>query len=410
VHSTILKILLPTVLLGGLILSGCTQKDTAVGSGLAPGLNDLYPQEKIIYPEATAFYQVLSTTGTSPYLYLGKAQGYSSDALVRFSPDSSVLPDSFAVDSLKVRLFLDSVVTTGTEPLPVAVHFVNRAQEWTEIGATWNTLDSLELDGSFTTFEIAATLPEDSSYSFALPDSILEAWEWVGNGDKTLHFNNGLLLMAQGDGDHLVRLRSSEHAGISKRPQLEMYLTIFDSTDSLGATAVDTMLVLYATADAFLAQDSTELDTSYLYLGNGAAYRSLFRFDLEDAFDTFGTGLHRAELVLHADTTHPLKFDQITSAFYLTMEDTSWLVDPAAAPIAPNNFPVFAPYDAENGVLTLTMTAQVADWIAEPETNLGFLVRSSNENHNISRAVFYGTEADSSLRPYLRVVYLENEP
>lgn len=411
-HSKTTFAYLPLCLFAaGLILSGCAQKDSSVGSDLAPGLNEIYPQEMILDPTASNYYQGATTTGSSPYLYLGQTQGYQADALLKFNPYTA-LPDSYAVDSLVVKLYLDSVITEGSFPLDVSVLFVNRSQTWSEIGVTWDNLDSLQLGDPVASFQVPVSPADSDSVSFTLPapDSLLRAWEWAGSGEKTLHYNNGLYLQSDKTWDHMVRFASAENVTVSRRPRLQMYVAVFDTSDTTGAEPVDTMLFIYAGGDAFIAKDFGVLDNSRLYLGNSASYRSLLLFNLQGLFPTYGVGVHRAEVVLHADTSSSFNLGQISGAHPVGMQDTSWISSPETALTEFGISPIVSVYDEENAKLTLNLTEAAYNWIRYPDSNHGFMIMSSNEYFDISRTVFYGVSAPDSLRPRLRIVYLENEP
>ena len=394
-----------------LVLSGCEQKDSSVGSSLAPGLMDEYPQEVILDPVASAFYQAQATTGASPYLYAGLMNDHRADFLVKFEP-YYYLPDSFAVDSLLVKLFLDSVLVADSDPLNIDVLFVNKSQVWAEIGITWDNLDSLELGDPITSIEVpsSAVMGDSVSFSFPAPDSLLRAWASAGSGEKTLHYNNGLYFKADPPSDQMVRFSSSEYGTISVLPRLEMYLTVIDTTDTTGVVEIDTLINAYPISDAFIANDVTGIqDSTYLYLGNAVACRSILMYDLDGLFQSYGVGIHSAEVILHADTTSEYNIDVINGAFTLGMVDTTWKQDPANAPIGFGVSVVLGYYDREEATLTLNLNDMVYDWIRNPGTNQGFMIKSFDEYLNISRTVFYGINAPDSLRPQLRIIYVEND-
>lgn len=394
------------------LISGCAQKDSAVGSDLAPGLNDVFPQEIWLYSTATHFFSTSVTTGSSPFLYLGHTQGYNADALLKFNPYSS-LPDSFQADSLVVKLFLDSLISKEAVEQAVSVYFVNRSQTWNEIGVTWNNLDSLQLGDPISEFVVSSAAADSDSVSFQLPspDSLLHAWVSAGSGDKTLHFNNGIYLLSDKNIDFMSRFASAENGSVLLRPKLEMYIRAFevDTTESGGYAQIDTMLFLYAGADAWIADDFGDPDPAYLYLGNGAAYRSFLLFDLENLLPAYGVAVQRAEIVLHADTVNSANLGRISSAFYLAMADTSWIEDPENASTQATS-PVISNYNSTTARLTLNLNEIAYDWIRNPGTNQGVMVKSTNEFYDLSRTVFYGTEAPDSLRPCLRLVYLVGRP
>lgn len=414
-------ITLTVLIIAVFLLTGCEQKDSAVGSDLAPGLNDIYPQEVILNPATSAFYYELATTGDSDFLYVGRSQGYEAYSLIRFLPYTAV-PDSYWVDSIVVTLYLDSVIVPDpVDPMQIDVIPVNYEQTWAEIGVTWEDIDASQLPEPVASFEFPPGSSVDSEYNFipyesdsSRQDSLIRAWEAASSGDKTLHYNNGLILKSDKTTEHMVRFRSSEHDSTEQRPALEMFITVIDTTGETDSTYADTVL-LDAISDAFIVQDSAVLDTSLLYLGNAVGYRSILLFDVDslisnEILPSYGLGVHRAEVILYADTTHEFNFGQITGTFTFEMSDSSWLETPETAPYEFGSFQSPVYYDEENASLTLNLTDMVYNWIRYPGTNRGFMIRTSAPLTDISRTVFYGIDAPDSLRPKLSIIYLENSP
>ncbi len=399
-----------------LLLTGCSQTDSTVGSELTGGLTD--PQEIIIDPTASAIFQSLATTGSSPYLYVGHIQDYEARSLLKFNP-VNVLPDSFAVDSISFKLFSDTTYQNDGDPVDIEVSFVNFGQEWAEIGVTWDTLDSLELDDPILSFTISQT---DDSVSFTIPDpfeseadrvfadSLIHAWDAAGGIDKTLHYNNGLYLQASSGSESLIRLCSAEYETLVRRPVLELYLTVYDTSDTTGAYPLQDTVSFQAGGDAFVATDYVGItDSTRLYLGNAIAHRTILFYDLEGILPSYGIAVHRAEILLHADTSSQFNIDKVNGCFYFSMEDTTWMLDPVDAPIAFGNVPVLSLYDEETATMTVKLNDLAYEWIRYPGTNQGVMIRSFDEYLDLSRTVFYGINAPDSLKPKLRIVYLEGE-
>jgi hypothetical protein len=394
------------------LFTGCAQKDSTVGSDLAGGLSD--PQELIIEPAASAIFQAEATTGGSPYLNIGFLQDYEARALLKFNP-VSVLPDSYAVDSISVKLYTDTAYTADGF-VDIEVIAVNMEQEWAEIGVTWDTLDSLDLGDPIAQFTVDQT---DDSVGFTLPapfdstaaDSLIRAWESVTVDEKTLHYNNGIYLQAMSSSGSIVRLASGEYEDILRRPKLEMYVTVYDTSDTTGTYPMPDTLSVQAGGDAFIAKDHVGItDSTRLYLGNAIAHRTILLYDLEGLLPAYGIGIHRAEVTLHADTSHPANIDQINGGFSLRMADTTWISDPENAPLEFGDVPAITLYDPETAELTLKLNNIVYDWIRYPGTNQGFMIKSLEELLDLSRTVFYGIDAPDSLKPKLRIVYIEGEP
>ncbi len=405
--------LLLTVL--GLLLTGCSQRDSTVGSDLVGGLTN--PEEIIIEPSASAFYQTQATTGASPYLFIGFIQDYETRTLLMFSP-GVVLPDSYTVASASIKLFVDSVFTD--EPIQVDVIPVNQEQDWAEIGVTWDSLDSLELGDPISSFEVTSGTdsvviylpqPSEPAADSAFADSLIRAWDAAGKGEKTLFYNHGLLLKAVTTVDQMVRFASAENDSVGRHPTLEMVVTAYDTSDTTGSFPMQDTLSLFAGGDAFIVTDYAGIsDSSRLYLGNSLAHRSFLYFDLEGLLPTYGVAIQRAEVTLHADTSHPANIGKIDGSFHLRMADTTWMSDPAEAPIAFGDVPVLSVYDEETATLTMKLTDFVYDWVEDPSGNHGFMIKSYNEYLDISRTVFYGLDAPDSLRPKMKIIYLIGGP
>jgi hypothetical protein len=406
-----------TLLISSVFLfSGCEQKDSAVGSDLAPGLNDIFPEELILYPSESAFYYELATTGDSDYLYVGRGQEYEAYSLIRFNPHTAV-PDSYRIDSINISLYLDSVIVADpVDPMQIDVIPVDYQQTWSEIGVVWDDINLSQLPEPIASFEFPAGTSVENQYNFipyeadsSRQDSLVRAWEEASSGTKTLFSNNGLVLKSDKTAEHMIRFKSSEHDSVVQRPALELFITVIDTTGETDSTYADTVL-LYATTDAFLVQDSAVLDSSYLYLGNAVGYRSILLFDVEGLFPTFGVGIHRAQVILHADTTNEFNFDVIEGVFTFEMSDSSWLEDPATAPYQFGSFQSPTYFEEETATLTVTLTDEVYNWIRYPGTNRGFMIRTSAPLADISRTVFYGIDAPEELRPRMNIIYLENSP
>jgi hypothetical protein len=407
--------LLSLLLLAGLMLAGCAQKDSSVGSNLAPGLSEALPQEMFLPPQDVRFYRTSVTTGASTLLYLGFDQGYYANTLLKFNPIGS-LPDSFLVDSLKVKLVVDSVMIPGTGAMTSSAFLVNYQQPWNEIGTTWDNFntDSLQLGSSFATLEIPPAAVDSDSVVFTLPapDSLIRSWASAGSGGKTLQFNNGIYLAAATSQDYLLRFASAEYPTTSHRPKLQMFLQDYDTAVTHGGDPVDTVLYVNAVADAFIAHDSTALtpaDSAFIWLGNGAAYRTLMRFNIDSAFTAhYGMAVQRAELILRSDTANALAFDHVNGAYGLPMADTTWLQNPADGATLPVSLPTVSPYVTTTGILSLNVTNLVNDWVIHPGTHHGLMVHSANEYFSVARLPFWGWNAPAdSLKPVLRIVYVQ---
>jgi hypothetical protein len=399
------KALIPLYLLMLVAMSGCAQKDSSVGSGLAAGLNNIYPQEVYVEPDTSRFYHVPVTTLSSSYLYLGHDQGYDAGILLRFYPNT-VLPDSFTVDSAVVSLCVDIVVSSLSSELNAPVFYVGRGQVWYTSAVTWNTFNVTDNGSPMTALTVPGTATDSTFLSFSLPeaDSLVRAWYIVGENLKTLDFNNGIYLGADPTSNLLVRFNSANSGTTARRPKLRLYLTQYD-TAGIGSP-LDT--VVYASSDAFITKDFGTLPEENLYLGGGDAYRSLLLYNVEGLFPTYyGIAVQRAEIILHTITDSPYNLDKISGGYAMGLEDSTWIQYPDSAAIL-SGYPSVTAYDSTSSRLVINVTDLAYDWIRYPGTNQGILISCTDEGTTLCRTAFYGLNAPDSLRPRLRLVYLEN--
>jgi hypothetical protein len=402
------------LVLGTLVIAGCAQKDSPVGSNLAPGLSQALPAEMILPPADTRFYRTSSTTIVSTYLYLGhRDEGYRSNLLVRFNPIASVLPDNFMVDSLRVRMVVDSVTQIPNDSIKASVFLVNREQPWWNQsgGVTWNNFnsDTLQFGPSIGQLQVPATAVSGDTVRFLLSsaDSLLRAWLAADSGDTSINHNNGLYFDGALNQDYMVRFSSTDHTSFLRRPQLEMFLTY---PDSLGNT-VSGVYYASANSDAFIANDTTPLSTDIeqVWLGNGAAYRTIMRFAIDDSFAVLPNAIvQRAEVIIRYDAANSLNNGTVAGAYGLPMTDTAWLSNPDSATTGPVSLPGISAFNATTGTLAMNVTALVNDWVQHPGTHQGVMIHSANEYENVARQAFYGFTVDvaDTLRPYLRIVYV----
>ena len=349
---------------------------------LAPGLGNILPVEVLLSPEDTRFFRTLTTTGASSVLYLGYNQGYYSNILLKFYPFAAALPDSFTVDSLRVKLIVDSVALSPGGDMAASAFLVNRERSWYEIGVTWNTFnpDTTQMGASFAAIQIPAVAADSDSVFFSLPspDSLLRSWVAADSGDTAIHFNNGIYLAASTNQNYMMRFTSSEYTYFTQRPRLEMFLKDYDTTVTHGGDPVDSVFYSSPIGDAFIALDSTTLspqDSARVWLGNAAAYRTIMRFPIDATFDTishYNVAVQRAELIIHYDSTSTLNFDQVSGAYGIPMADTTWLQTPATAPTLAVSLPGLSPYDPATGTLAVNVTLLVNDWIQHRGNSLRY--------------------------------------
>lgn len=403
---------------------GCAENDGNVGGAVSdPGFTGEVI-DSLFYPAVyDTFYLEHVNTGGAQRLYLGAHGGFQAKFLLKFTNFSS-LPDSFQLDSAKIRLRTASFFGDTTAVYPdfdFSVHEVLEVipnSDWFETNVTF--WDSVITDPAVIFDSTISQSPDSDSLTFVIPTDIVEQWIFAELpvdttiGDTASVTNTGLIFEYSGSPEFAREFFSSEMADTTLKPQLILSITTSDSLwlDSLEIEPVggDTSLALisYATSDVFLARDTIQLANNRLYLGRAAAYRCLYYFDTLELFPSFGTNIHKAEFTIFVDKNHPLAVGGFVTCKPTRMSDGLWMTDPTQA-----NY-TFSPTDYSTSVsdsMVLDITYYMQNyWVAHPDSNFGFMVRFSNENAAMARLpVFTWEDPDPSKRPYVHVIYSRGE-
>ncbi len=390
----LVKLLIPIGLgitfLSGMII-GCADPDGFVGSGVLGEHLTTEPQDTTFYPEVDTISWMAVPTGNSNYLHLGHAAGFHSALLMKFTSFPS-LKDSFVLDSAVVTISPDTVFRDSVVFHEGIVQLSWISDEWSEGSVI---IDSLPSWGTYPTMEVPWTLsPADSdTLMLSLPPTDVRSWI---DGDTT---NQGFLLeMTNSPG--FIRKYFSSEAALDYRPTLQLYYTWYDS-GAAGWVEYNSDTTAYPTHDATIVWDDIEIDDDILMIGNGVSYRSLLLFNLK-SLPKFGVSIHKAELTMHLNPDHPLNFRSVPSGLRQRLESLTWRDDPQNPDVAGA---------ASQAVLlgsasfTISLSFYVRDWVNDPNTNYGFLIRSDNQGWDLAREVFYSRAAPDSLRPSLYIVY-----
>jgi hypothetical protein len=271
-----------------------------------------------------------------------------------------------------------------------------------ESNVVWDSVLAWD-DSSIFDFSVSQA-PDSDSISFNIDTSIVNHWISADSANP----NTGLIFDYSGDAQFARQFLSSEMPPVDslKRPQLILYITPFDSVDSVlwQADTTDTIR-LYATNDVFIAVDTAQLANNRLYLGRAVAYRSLFRYDFSQIFPLFGVYINKAEFILFVDSENPLNVGEYSTVKFGRMNDTLWIADAQQADYTDITY---LSSTISGDSITLNITPLVRSWVAEPDTNFGLAVHFTSEVSEMARApLFTPQDPDSSKRPYLHIIYSE---
>lgn len=393
-HSFRLKhIALALLALLGLI--GCAQRESDVGGSAIP----LEPsghegQSSIVATRSVEWDRDLSTGGGQT-LQIGATKEFRAVSALRFEPNN-VLPDSFELDSARVRLRVDRIYPGRGESPDLRMVIKEIPVAWSE--------DSLR-DGTFAgsdTFRVIDTLliptatgAEERLY-WNVPDSIWDTWLVEDS------LNHGVLFEAANSGV-MVGFQTTEGAD-SFAVWLEIGGTEFVEDSSFAPSAwSDT---IYATDDGYVAHDSSEAVAGRLRISQGSFRRALLYFPLDTITADPLRTVVKAWIHFYADPSisSSLVYEGQNLPYKdATMIDTLWF---AEIDSAQQNFIATASstFGTDNIEIKFDVTNTLVGLVGNPETNGGFSIQATFESDAVSRQFFHAHDSEvDSLRPRLEV-------
>jgi len=366
--------------LSGLIaLTQCTKREASPIGSEYFDLQDLSEvQHKTIYAaESDSSFFVSAETGAGDFFYIGHMKDIHAASLIQFAG----IEDTSDVDSAVV--FLNIYRTVNNNDIPGEIHVYQASSSWDELTLTQNDFDA-SLIGKFIG---TITVNNDTTDSLFLKlDNELIA-EWMDT--TTSESNYGLYL--DSDDDLMLQCYSQDISSeISTGPQIWLYFK--DDTTRYPEK-------YESTSDLFLAESNMDPNGSHLRIESGTAYRSYLEFDLSAFYPN--TIINRATITLISDTTKTLpQLDESKglSACYLD----SAFDDFSTAEFKSENS---ATGNFEDNECVIELTYHIQEIISDELNNLGFLIKGQYETSELSRIIFYSSQADSSWKPKLDITY-----
>lgn len=337
------------------------------------------------------FYSRLINTGSSDNLLLGSYQHYHSAIYLKFDN----LPDSVQIHSAKLYLTkasIDSTLSGSTQPF--TVDFYHAKYEWENDQDPEQYLDQLPFNDL--PFQSAEITTPDTLNTIAIELDTLVVSDWA---DTLSGLANYGFWLDSPDLEGINNYYSVQNMDVSVIPQLQLIFTITDSASQV----LDTTIV-YATKDAFLAPDTSEvlsnLDPDFFYIGKGLAFRSFLKFNLTG----LDTTIHLNRALMEVVINRANSIQNISSAsdiIIYRMEEETRIKNQV------NENPTTSSYAGTltDSTIIFDVTRTVQGWIGNNYVNNGFLVRSMNEQETLSRTAFYSSISSTEFQPKLYLYY-----
>lgn len=387
-----------------LTLLGCAQRETDVGSASIPVAPGGREGKSYVNATRSAEWDLDLSPGRGTVLQVGESQDFNVVSAIRFEP-VSVLPDSYVVDTARIRFRVDQVYPGRGNAPDLRMLIKQITEPWNEDALRDSTLpnrseyqviDTLLLP----TNEVLGDSTLPTPVYWTVPDSIFQQWLL----DDSL--NHGLLLEAENPGV-IVGIQSAEGA-TAYTIQLEMVGRQFPEDSNFTAVAwSDTLL---PEDDGYLATDSSDSLANRLRISQGSYRRALLYFPLDSITSNPLRTVVRAWVHLYADLSVPSSLVYQGSNFLYkdaSLIDTSWFVVPDSATqnfIALNS----TAFQSDNIEISFEVTNSLAGMVGNPAINGGYSIQGSLESDVLSRQYFHAHNSEvDSLRPLLEIWWVE---
>ena len=362
-------------LLSWIWIFSCTQKEAnPVGSLYFDDEDLAHVQYQTLYAaNSDTSFQVSTATGNSDFLYIGRMNDMQSSTLFIF--DS--IADTAEIDSAVLLLNVYRLVNQNTLPAVIDIHTMNTSWD--------DSMTDEDFDASMIGDRIGSiTVSNDTidSLFFRMDTDLVTSWM-----DTTSGTNYGLCLSTEDDA--MLQCFSRDISSTtSSGPQLWIYF----KDDSTRYPEIDE-----AGHDTFIATSDFTADP-HLMVETGTAFRSYLEFDL--SMFTENTIINQAVISLTADTLQTLPALDQSIGLMACYLDSAFDITSVECESANSGSGLF-----EDGMGSIDMTYVIQDMISERKNNLGFLIQGQYETSELSRMVFFSTEADSASQPRLEITY-----
>ena len=349
-------------------------------------------------------WRVLPNRGETAQNFVGKFDIYEAAMLIKFHGNSG-LPDTATISD--IFLEMEVANTIGDSSIAsIGVSMRKNTKSWTEDNLSELSYDNfINSSGILHDSTSAPWRTADSStqlLSFEVTKPIYQAWK---DGSDT----NGVILVGDDPGGFII----SAHSRTSGR--LSAFLPVLRINYTEDGEAITNRFS--ANADGYtmnILEDLTVTDAERIYVGGGAAFRGIIRFD-PNLLDQIQDNV----LISKAEIKLTIDYDKSILPFLNSAESGilfdlrySFIdsINSAGSPVKVNSRdsldispPLFGT------TLTLDLSPFIQLWVTGGVENLGIAIWSSGEHSQIFRISFIsGNSMDSdALKPDIDIFYIE---
>ena len=280
------------------------------------------------------------------------------------------------LEEVKLQLISDHVYGAGSEADEFQLALYTVLSEWSEEEVLSDTPPAYDPE-ALCLVPISAS--DSDTITCLIPPSLVQGWM-----DSTAEANFGILIAPDSpeEASFVKRFGSSEYG---TAPLLRIRYKEDGVVDSTTVRPSE---------DAVLVDRASPLDTAEnLILADGDVHRILLGFDLPEV-DSLVT-VNSAVLNLEVDPERSFVEQMVVEAWPVT--EASWEEETLRTEFSDD--PPWAVVNDTTASVSIDVRLMVQDWLRDPSTNTGILLRSAGEQENIFTVFF--------TNPRLRITYSE---
>jgi hypothetical protein len=385
------KLILLTLFLG-CVIAGCSEDPASVGTKLIPGSEKFSAHDTSIIAIRDTTFKFAGPNGGGASMLVGNYSSVEARALLQFFTS---IPDSLTtvhIDTVKLSLTVSYTWNMGATPAEFVIRKVT-----TPWSSTTVTVDSLARFHFAPT--LSASITDKDTISIgrvvtALFDSsIIRQWiNITADGSKPLFFS---IALVPKPGMTNTGIWGFYQFGTSTPPSLKILYSKNGVRDSID---------LNSGSGTFLATKTPFLPSGFIETQAGISIRSKINFNLKPISDSISRAIvNNATMELTLDTSAS-RLGAGTPDSVLALIGGS---DARPDSVSTAYFAFGYRKDASqtsNIVYTFNVTSMAQQWINNPSTYQGVVLRSIIDESSVDKLSFYSSK-DLTRAPRLSVTY-----
>lgn len=384
-----------------LILSGCNEEPTSVGSNLLPEdgkiqFKQLDSKETPI-AQSSSHYESKIYLGTSNYVILGKNSFVESSVLMQFAPQFTDSMVTYYKNNLfkikKVWMEMKPVYKLGDESQNFSFSVHQIRSNWTSSGFDKDSLSSLQYENK----DVATSkVLVDTLLTFNIESSVVEEWLKNKVDVNSAPYNRGFFLKPGPGCQRFLGFNAYGETAGSLLPTLKIE---YEQNNSLVDTLFSTPYM-----DVHVVTGTVPAQSQYFYLQGGMTLWGFLSFDLSSLPKDII--INSAKLELTIDTLKTLNGNPPSDSINVRA-----LKDSVTKKFTGDSLVVSVLKRTKN-VYAGEITWLVQKWISssDPAVNQGVALSLTDDERSVARIAVYGSKAsDVANRPRIKIVYIQKK-